>query len=172
VDVTETEARAKLAPWLERCGLPADAWPLDRESVSAVLTVGGEYSASVQELERLADLKQIPAIAQYDARDVLAVAGCLEGRRAWRLTPSIHDAKKHASRLALEQNVQAGPEAIATMYESVKQFDFPFVLALLAECDARELRERLISILMAHKIAEVFGIAAPETIPFKEECDE
>jgi hypothetical protein len=161
IDVTEDKARAELASWLDAVGLPSDSWPLSTDMAAGILREGGEYSVDERELERLGEMGHVPRIAVWDARDVIAAAAALEGRRAWRSTPSKHDFKKHPSRIGLEQNLSAGREAIEKMLGTLKQFDLPLVLAMLAESDDREMRERLIVIVMALKAGEVFGIGGP-----------
>lgn len=161
IDVTEDKARAELAPWLDVCGLPADAWPLDTATVAGILREGGQYAVDEAELTRLAEMGHVPRLQIWDAVDVLAAAGALEGRRSWRMTPSCHDFKKHQSRIAFEQNVNAGRDAVAKMLGDLRQFDLPLLLAMLAECDHREMRERLICIIMALKAGEYFGLSGP-----------
>lgn len=152
--VSERDAARTVASMLE--GESPD-YPLDLEGVADVCR-RLEYAASADELRRLAGIGQIPDLVGYDAADLIAVLGCLEGRRSWKMTPSRHDGKKHPGRIALEQNVIAGPEAVATMLDGLRQFDFPFLLALLEESDSREMRARLCTVFAAKLIAPAFGI--------------
>jgi hypothetical protein len=142
-------------------GLDETMWPLDAEQVAAVLAAA-EYAVDAAELDRLATMGQIPRLAQFDGRDVLAIVGALEGRQQWKLTPSRHDVKKNQAFLNLENNVKLGPDGFRAMLEQLKQFDFTLTLRLLIEAESRELRERCGAILAALRIGEAMGLMTPQ----------
>ena len=142
-----------LAGWLTAAGLSADCWPLDRATAAALLVAGG-YAVTEGELKRLGALGQLPDLENWDARDVLAAAANLEGRRQWMLAPSPHDLKKTSYQLALESHLIAGPEGIAAFRKLFGQFDVRLAMVLMVEADSREIRERL--------FATVSGLLAAE----------
>ncbi len=142
--ITEKQGQAVLSDMLEAAGLPPDCWPLDTDSVGELLQSAG-YLVTGVELRRLAAMGQVPQISQHDARDVLLAATCLEGRRQWMSTPSPHDQKKTHSRLMLETHLVAGAAGVAKLEAQVEVIDLRFALVLMAECESRELREKLLT---------------------------
>ena len=127
VNVPEVHCQNLLAQWFERADMRPD-FPLSTGLVVDLLRDGGEYLIDAEGFAALQAMGQAPNIAEWDARDIMAAAGALEGRRQWKLTPSIHDPKKTTTRIALEQHMQ-------TILDVHKQ------RAALLEAEQRELAE-------------------------------
>lgn len=159
VELSESKAKQIVAEWVRKAEMEGVDFPLTTADVVRVLRDGAEFAIDEERLSRLGELGQLPSVSQWDARDIIAAAGCLEGRRQWRTTPSIHDAKKHATRLAVEQTLTANPvDGFRALLDQMRGLDLELALILLAECDNRELRERLLNnvkILMAAEMAQV-----------------
>ncbi|CAN5597849.1 hypothetical protein BH11PLA2_BH11PLA2_45870 [soil metagenome] len=148
ISVPESHGQQMLARWLEAAGLPDDAWPLDTDDAGVVLRAGG-YRCDGQELRRLASIGQVPAIEQWDARDLMAAASALEGRRQWVLTPCVHDPKKTAEWRGFEQMLIAGDQGRSVMRRAFSEFDVRLAFVLLVESDNRQMRETLFTTLAA-----------------------
>lgn len=142
VPFTETQARGLMAAWLESADLCEDDLPLTTEQTVAVLAAAG-YDIDGDQLVKLQGLKQAPSLAQWDAKDVLALASSLECRRQWR-HDGPHAVKFTASMRALLQIIDEGDEAVQAL-RARQNADLRFVLLLLTECDQRELREKLLA---------------------------
>ncbi|CAN5462828.1 hypothetical protein BH11PLA2_BH11PLA2_51700 [soil metagenome] len=141
IEATESHGQRLVAAWLEAAGLPANCWPLEHEAAAAVLAAGG-YAIDPEQLRTLGERGQVPSCELWDARDLLAAASALEGRRQWQPN-SVHDPKKPAEWLALETNTQAGPAALEAMRQQLRQLDLRLTMVLLVECDSRAMREKL-----------------------------
>ncbi len=150
INANERQSADLVAAWLDKAGLPTDgaAWPLDTESAGELLRAG-EYDVGDGELDRLGELRQIPKLAQWHAKDVLAAAAALECRRQWQLTPSVHDPKKTSTRLALEQFIAA--ENVASLVAQLQKngHDLRLALVLLVESENRQMRETLLTTIQA-----------------------
>ncbi len=86
--LTEKQAVEQINSMIEHAGLdPAIVWPMDRATAAAVL-VANEYACNPEELHRLGRMGQIPNVEMIDAKDFVCIAGCLEARGQWQLTPS------------------------------------------------------------------------------------
>lgn len=144
IGANETQSFALVAKWINAGGYAADVFPCDRPTAAAILAVGAGYDCDAEELDRLAELGMIPDLAGYDARDLVAIASCLEGRRAWQFQ-SVHQPKFTSTAAILEAAREEGPEAVAQLREAVGKTDLAFLLILITECDSRELREKLMT---------------------------
>jgi len=154
ITATETQGQTLLAGWLKAADLSADCWPLDRATAAALLVAGG-YAVTEAELNRLGALGQLPDLGSWDARDVLAAAANLEGRRQWMLAPSPHDLKKTSYQIVLESHFVAGPEGVLAFRKLFGQFDVRLALILMVEADSREIRERLLATVTGLLAADV-----------------
>ncbi len=145
IDATEKRSVELVSSWCRLADLdPTDTFPLDIEGAAAVLHAGG-YDVDPDELRRLADLGQIPRIEYFDAKDLLAVAASLEGRRQWRLD-SPHAEKIHPTMRHMRTLIERGD--LDSIREALAGFDIRFALILLAEADSRELREKCLTTVM------------------------
>lgn len=149
IPTTERRSAELIGRWLEAVGLEAVALPVDTDDAAAILRDGGQYDVDADELRDLGRRGQVPAIASWDAKDLLAAAAALEGRRQWRATPSVHDPKKTETRLALESCIAAGREGLAELREQLDRYDLRLALVLMTEADSRQIRERLLSTVEA-----------------------
>lgn len=144
LDVTERQSVSLISKWIAKAGFDAGVLPCDRETAAAILAIGGEYRVDADELDRLAKLGMVPDVQHYDAKDLICIAGALEGRRAWEY-PSVHSPKLHTTARLLEEARAQGPESVAAVRAQLRQTDLAFLLILSAECDNREMREQLYS---------------------------
>ena len=151
IPATEAHSQRLIATWLDRAGLPTDgtAWPLSLEDAAQLLTEGGEYSISPDQLRELGERGQVPRIESWDAKDVMSAACALEARRQWKPVPSTHDPKKPNEWQAYETNLTNGPEGIRAMRHQLKAFDLRTAMTLLVEADNRHMRERLFATVAA-----------------------
>lgn len=140
----EAAAREMLADFLQANGLGNVQWPMDTADVAEVLHKAG-YVVTPKSIRKLADLGQLPAVEEWTAEDVFCLAASLERRRDWGMTPNPHDAKKTATRLALEMAIIDGDEAVAEMVERLKPIDLRLALVLFANAETRELREKMLT---------------------------
>jgi len=156
---SETDARDGLrrAGWWQRCPF-AEAWPITLDQAAELLYCAGEYSVDSDDLRDLIE-RRIPARPardeadfEFNASDILEMVGALETRQQWRPTPSMHDPKKHACQLLLEQ--ARADDAVVAITRGAgngqgPRFDVRHLLAMLSGCDSREGRCKIIPLLKA-----------------------
>lgn len=144
VPATDAQCSQLIAAWLDRAGYAADVIPCDRETAASILAIGGQYAVDADEMERLTALGMMPDIGQYDARDLIACAAALEGRRQWE-HPSVHSPKMHYTARILAEARAEGGDAVAALRTGIGNTDLTMTLLLMTECDNREMREQLLS---------------------------
>jgi hypothetical protein len=148
-NVSEAHCQGLLAEWFARAELHAD-FPLTTDLAVELLQHGGQYDIDIDGFHELQRLGQVPKIEHWDARDLIAAAGALEGRRQWMFTPSIHDPKKTATQLALESHLKSWDEGGRDIVaKQLSGFDLRFALLLITEAENRELREKLLNTIQA-----------------------
>ncbi len=136
--------------WFDDAGI-VEHWPLSTAEAVQLLAAAG-YDVDLQSIEDLIRRGIVAAPAEDDsgpewnAQDLARATAILECRGQWCPTPSIHDCKKHASRLFLERSRIAG-----TLGEAVRsgpvQFDLRHLLQLLVLCQSIEGRLQLAALL-------------------------
>lgn len=127
--------------WYARAGVTTPEWPLSLAGAVELLRKGGQYDIDPDCLTDLAarGLLPIPSDGRWAVRDIIEAAGFLESRRQWAACPSIHDAKKHPTRVLLEQH---GAEAVLS--QGMRP-DLRYLLVLMTRSDNGEMREKLFS---------------------------
>lgn len=155
-DLLAAAAAIREAGWWGRSDLGDERWPLTTDEAAQMLILAGEFAVDAADLADLIDRRLLPAPAtgeaglEWSAADIIAAGGLLEGRQQWRATPSGHDPKKHPCRLLLEQaRAEGRVEEIVAGQPGVPRFDARHLLGLLAACDSREGRAKVIALLTA-----------------------
>ena len=141
----ERLAEQRIAGWWDRIDQNPCYPASDAEAVALVNAV--DYLITVEELVRFCDVGAFTGVAinngqrQWSPRNIARLGLFLESRRSWRAGSELHEAKKTAAELALE-NVRLTGESHA-LFNDLEQFDLRALLLMLAESDNRMQREIL-----------------------------
>lgn len=153
-DLTDDHAEHALAAsgWFARVGYPPH-FPMTDAQALELLQVGGEYSIDAAQLADLTDrgIISAPADGLWHPADVVQAGAMLESRRQWAATPTAHDAKKHPCRIDLE--TYRVTDSLRELFAETPRLDLRHLLVLMAECDVREVREKLLCRI--HAILEI-----------------
>lgn len=147
------EQAVRVNGWFERANV-AEHWPLSTAEAALLLSEGGEYDIDEERLADLIRRRLIPAPAEdeggheFSAQDFVTATGILDARGQWQPTPSLHDPKKHGTRLLLEQ-ARATGELAGVAHGGPVDFDLRHLIQLLVVCDVREGREKVAALLEA-----------------------
>lgn len=145
------ERAVRAEGWFAKAGI-AERWPVTTAEAVQLLTEGGEYDIDE---ERLADLIRRGIVArpvededgpEWNAEGLARAVAVLECRGQWQPTPSLHDPKKHSSRLFIER-ARASGELAAAVHSGPVQFDARHLIQLLVLCHAAEGRMHIAALL-------------------------
>lgn len=154
IEVPERQAQRLLGEWLALAGLGVEDFPIDRDAAALTL-FGAGFDVDADKLADLGRRGQVPELAEWHGRDILAAASALEGRRDWR-PDGPQRAKIHPQILALHDLLEAGEEGHAALRQTFQKLDLKLALILLCEAPVRELREKM--------LATVFALLAMEGV--------
>jgi hypothetical protein len=154
-DETNCRAAIEKCEWFERAGMKPH-WPLTTGEAAKLLRKGSEFAVTALDIDDLIDRRLFAPPGtdengklEWTAEDVIRLSGVLEFRRQWQDTPSGHDPKKHFCQLLLEEARSNGMTDAITNGPNNPRYDLPHLLALLAVCDNREGREKLLALTRA-----------------------
>lgn len=156
VDDLETcKGAIRAAAWWKRSGME-EHWPLTTDEAVQLLADAGKFDIDGENLVDLVErgLLGKPAVDEagvyeWSAADVVQAGGLLESREQWRATPSGHDPKKHQCQIILELARAAGTVSQIVTAGPGPRYDVRHLLAVLAQCDSREGRAKLLALLRA-----------------------
>lgn len=140
-----TLAEIRIAEWWTRADLE-EKYPTT-DAIAVKLCQSVDYAITCEDLARFRDVGAFQAGSfkygrwEMSARDVCQLAIFCECRRSWKPGSEIHESKKTACELALENLRLTGQSH--EMFHDLEQFDLRSLLLMLVESDARMQRELL-----------------------------